>query len=559
MGKIKEIVLKIWDVIKKFFKKLKDFFSKLFKKLKEKQIHIKIKNGFIKLVSLIGTGIGKITKRNIDTKKELEKAHKIKDNIEKNIDNETDITVIKLYKKQTIKTIKRFDKINKVEDREEKKEIKNIKKEFAKLQEKIIKREDKLNDKVSILDVKKDNQEEIVEEPIIKKEPVKEERKKSELPKKTGKAIKNTSIKVGSVIKKGSIKTAKAIGGVSKKTGLLIATTIGTAISNISKKAKVKKLKQQEYRNLKNSIKEINLKINRAYKEISKVNNSYSDTKLQELLFIKEKVLDLKEDYIRLRGAKNFKTLKNDKNIYSVDPNHLVHHGNAIYDLIDYLELSINEVKDGRTHVEPKYPKEEKKEVKEVKAKTITFEANDFVLVKDCIEKDITSALNEVVKIKNEMNDIPLKYKKSTVLSRTYTFFKYSMNTAISLIPFGIFKNKFVATLTSGIILNNRIKAMRSLIYDKRVEFIEYESIINNISDKYTCLEKTSYVLLDTVKQIDDVNTKLTEEYPNKEEALKLIKKLEEMKIDLLEENQKIETLLEETDQKIKIKQKNKM
>ena len=129
------------------------------------------------------------------------------------------------------------------------------------------------------------------------------------------------------------------------------------------------------------------------------------------------------------------------------------------------------------------------------------------------------------------------------------------MNTAISLIPFGIFKNKFVATLTSGIILNNRIKAIRSIVYDKKLEFINYEKVIDDINDKNTCLSKTSFVLLDTVKSIDEVSSKLMDDYPNNQEALKLVKNLEEMKLDLLEENVKIESMLEELDKsKVKIK-----
>ena len=45
------------------------------------------------------------------------------------------------------------------------------------------------------------------------------------------------------------------------------------------------------------------------------------------------------------------------------------------------------------------------------------------------------------------------------------------------------------------------------------------------------------------------------ENYPNNQEALKLIKNLEEMKLDLLEENVKIESMLEELEKnKVKIK-----
>ena len=572
MDKIKEILKSILNKIKAFFKKSKDTTKKGMKKLKEKEIPKKAKNGTIKVFGFIGSAVGGLTKRNLDVNKELEKAENEKKKIEQDLYRESNVKVITMYKKQVDKTIKKLDKIDNAKNREEQKEIKKKKEDLTKLKEEIVKVEAKLNDEINILDIneKKDsiinpNEKQPVPEHVndinvpVTVKPIKKENKEpsngmdvvKNVSKKTGNVIKAGSIKTGNAIKKGSVKTAKVIGNTSKKAGAFVIGSVGAFASNISNKAKVKKAKIQEFRELKNSIKEINLKINRAYKEISGIKNNYSKTKLQELQFVKEKVLDIKEDYITLRSNKKFKLLKEDKNIDNIDPNHLSHHGNAIYDLIDYVELSINEVKEGRITANPVI-KEENKIKKE---KVITFDINDFTLVKECIEKDVNSSLNDVVKIKNEINDIPFKYKKSRLLNRVSSFFKLSMNTAISLIPFGIFKNKFVATLTSGVILNNRIKAMRSIVYDKRVEFINYESIINDINDKNTCLTKTSYVLIDTVKSIDEVSTKLMEDYPNNQEALKLVKNLEEMKLDLLEENVKIETMLEDLEKnKVKVK-----
>ena len=143
------------------------------------------------------------------------------------------------------------------------------------------------------------------------------------------------------------------------------------------------------------------------------------------------------------------------------------------------------------------------------------------------------------------MNDIPIKYKKPTLLSRMVNFFKLSMNTAVTLIPVGVFKNKLVATLTSGIILNNRIKALKSMV-SKETPFLDYEVMLASIKDKKTCILNTSYVLTNTIEDINEVSNKLMKEYSNNPDALKLVKNLEEMKLDLLEENNKIDKLLQE-------------
>ena len=167
--------------------------------------------------------------------------------------------------------------------------------------------------------------------------------------------------------------------------------------------------------------------------------------------------------------------------------------------------------------------------------------------------------MKEVKKIKKEIMNIPNKYKKPNLLTRLTNFFKYSINVGISLIPFGIFKNKLLATLTSGIILNNRIRSMNSIINNSdKVAFIEYENILASLSDRKSFLENTNYVLLDTVNQINSLELKINESEFIDTEKEKLLIGLDEMKLDLLEENVKIETMLEEMNNlnKNKIKKK---
>ena len=536
MDKIVTFFKKVWNKIKEFFKKLFEHIKNFFKKIKEKEILKKIRIKITKFFGYIGSCIGGFItkKKNINVSEELKNIDKKINKIEINYEKETEIVVIKMYKKEINKIIKRLDKFENISTREEEKQIKNKKSDLNKLKEKILVHENKLKD-IEIIDKEENN----------KKEKIKETSKK------TGKVILNGTKKVGSTIKKGSVKGgiilkkgATKTGKVIKKGGSKVVLFTTTQTNKISNNIKKKKTVKLEYKNLKDAVKEINNKINRAYTAIAKVKNSYSDTKLEELLFLKEKVLDLKEDYIRLRSNKRFKQLKLDKKIENIDPNHLSHHGNAIYDLIDYLELTINEVK------EVKNKKIEKTEfnnpVKEPKEKEeITFDINDFKLVKESLKKDLAISQKELKRIKKEMNDIPIKYKKPTLLSRMVNFFKLSMNTAVTLIPVGVFKNKLVATLTSGIILNNRIKALKSMV-SKETPFLDYEVMLASIKDKKTCILNTSYILTNTIEDINEVSNKLMKEYSNNPDALKLVKNLEEMKLDLLEENNKIDKLLQE-------------
>lgn len=549
MDKVVEFFKKIWNEIKEFFKKLFSKIKEIFNKIKEKHILKKLKVSITKFFGYIGSCIGGFItkKKNINVSEELKIIDKKIDKIEKNYEKETEVVVIKMYKKEITKTIKKLDKFENISTRDEEKQIKEKKNELEKLKEKIINYENKLKD-IEIID--KEEKPNIKEKSKKAGEVVLNGSKKTTKvivsgSKKVGNAIKKGSIKGGIVLKKGAIKTGKVI----KKGGTKVALFTASTTSKISNNIKKKKAIKLEYKDLKDTVKEINNKINRAYNEISRVKNSYSDTKLEELLFLKEKVLDLKEDYIRLRSNKKFKQLKLDKKIDSIDPNHLSHHGNAIYDLIDYLESTINEIKDGK--LKPVENKEIKREVKNLREekqeiKELPIESVDFELVRKSLKKDIDLSQTEVSKIRKEVSDIPIKYKKTTLLSRITNFFKLSMNTAISLIPFGIFKNKLVATLTSGIILNNRVKSMKSMINNKEVPFLDYETIIDSIKDKKSCILNTGYVLTNTIDDIDELSSKLLKEYTDNPEALKLVKNLEEMKIDLIEENNKIDKMLQE-------------
>lgn len=549
MDKVVEFLKKVWNKIKEFLKKFFCKTKEIFNKIKEKHILNKLKVSIIKFFGYIGSCIGGFItkKKNINVSEELKIIDKKIDKIEKNYEKETEVVVIKMYKKEIIKTIKKLDKFENISTRDEEKQIRKKKNELETLKEKIINYENKLKD-IEIID--KEGKPNIKEKSKKAGEVVLNGSKKTTKvivsgSKKVGSAIKTGSIKGGIVLKKGAIKTGKVI----KKGGTKVALFTSSTTSKISNNIKKKKAIKLEYKDLKDTVKEINNKINRAYNAISKVKESYSDTKLEELLFLKEKVLDLKEDYIRLRSNKKFKQLKLDKKIDSIDPNHLSHHGNAIYDLIDYLESTINEIKDGKLKlVENKEIKREVKNLREEKQeiKELPIESVDFELVRKSLKKDIDLSQAEVSKIRKEVSDIPIKYKKTTLLSRITNFFKLSMNTAISLIPFGIFKNKLVATLTSGIILNNRVKSMKSMINNKEVPFLDYETIIDSIKDKKSCILNTGYVLTNTIDDIDELSSKLLKEYTDNPEALKLVKNLEEMKIDLIEENNKIDKMLQE-------------
>jgi len=529
----------IFNKISKFIKNIINNISDFFKNRKNNKKQSKIKLFFIGVGAYIGSVFSYLIskpkkKKEVDINLELKKINRNILNIEKSIENETTPLVLKMYKKEVNKKINKLKNIKNVKTREETKLVKEEEEVLLNIKEKIDKCEKKLKN-INYEEKRQQITEELQKEDITNKEEV------------LNKNIRTTNIskkdKVVATIKSipnKVISNTRKVSNKIKKGALIAGTAVVGAVANIipkkekeEKKKKIENInedvlvKELEDKKLKEKIRELNNKINKTYSEIG--NDEL------ELKKLKEKVKDLKEEYIKLTKNEKFKDLKTYKNINDIDPNHLVYHDKAIDSLIDYIEKEIINQKKELKQVDKK---EEKKQT--------DFDNSDIMLAKESIKKDIKLSIEDIKKIKVDMNTIPKKYKKPNLINKLSNFFKYSINVGISLIPFGIFKNKLLATLTSGIILNNRIRSMNSIVNNEEVNFIQYESILSSLNNRQSCLENTNYVLLDTVNQIDTLKLKLELMEVNDIEKDKLLISLDEMKLDLLEENLKIETMLEE-------------
>ena len=554
MAKVKDILNNVKEKIKPFFKRVskscnngisyvKSKFNKTKSEEEIKELYKNEENIYIlkKYENIVkDTRLKKkITKRieDLEVKKKEEKETIIDDKeysrvekgineFNKNIDeidkkiiqiresykNESTPSILNIYIKQCDKLINKLNKIDNKKTREDEKTIKDKIEEVKELKYDI-------NEHINSL--------ELTDLPNVK---IKRKKQKSET---NFDIIREKLLIALQVIKKCLKKLGKAIIKLSK----IIANKIGILINKIKKEIAKKRKKNKERKILYNNVRYLNRKINVFYTKISNIKNS--TTRLQELLLLKEKILDLRDNYDKLTRMKGFRELSKKKRVNRLDPNHLIHHDKAIYDLIDYINNTIE--------LEKAKPKEVTIKPKEhIEKKEFHIDEAELTLVRNSIIKDIDSSKKDIEKILKDIDDIPLKHKKVSLLQRVDNFFKYSMNTAITLIPFGLFRSKLVATLTSGIIINNRIRSMNSIMKGKEVTFINYDAILNSISNKKTCLENTSYVLEDTIENIDMINQNLIKNYSDNAESLKLMKQLEEMKADLIDEDQKIDNMLEE-------------
>lgn len=531
---LKNLFLKIFNFLKKFFKKTYKNIYYNIKKIKYKNKNAK--NFFIQIFSYLGSAVTSLVRKDKKEKEvnisyELKKINKNILNIENSIENETTPIVLKMYKREINKKINKLKNIKNLKSREESKLIKDQTDALLNIKDKITVCENKLKG--------------------IDYNNLKNNKNNIELSKKKN-ISNNKNITKQKNINKPKIKKINfnLIKDKLKKGVTILTIPVVGAVKKIKKQENsIKNTNVKEEKTIINNVKKLNKEINNVYLDISKIrNNNYSENKENELLELKEKVEKLKKEYLKLSNEKKFNNLKMYKDINNIDPNHLVYHDRSLEDLIEYLEKSIKEIKNNKNIKQEEKITNEKiiKKEEEKRKNEVLIDKNQIELIRNSVKKDILLSRKEIENIKEDMKKLNGNYKP-TLLNKLTNFFRVSINIGISLIPFGIFKNKLLATLTSGIILNNRIRSMNSIFNNEEIDIVQYEDIINNINDKKSCLKSTNYILLDTIDEIDKLKSKLELLYFDNE-SQKLLINLEEMKLDLLEENVKIETMLEETD-----------
>lgn len=182
---------------------------------------------------------------------------------------------------------------------------------------------------------------------------------------------------------------------------------------------------------------------------------------------------------------------------------------------------------------------EEKEEIKKDKFKEEQEKQN-----KEKLKKDIDE-INKSLKMIDSyiLSSDKLSKKKSKGLVKLR---EQSIKVGLSLFPIALFQNKLIGALTSAVILNNTIRAMRNSINNE----IEYKRLtkddyITNDSIN-TKIEDTK---LDTLNQIALLKSEIKTEYliTNNPELLLMYNDVENMEIELKKKEEKEKT-------KIKIK-----
>ena len=187
----------------------------------------------------------------------------------------------------------------------------------------------------------------------------------------------------------------------------------------------------------------------------------------------------------------------------------------------------------------------------------------DYNEALELIKKEINDQKQEFQQFQNIMININPIQKKETMLSKIKKSVLGIINIMVSFIPLKLFKNKGVGIITSAIILNGRIKYLKSILNNQNniLELENCKQILKQIETKEDFLLKTKEINTNSLDELDDIEEEIITKYMNdldNEEIIVILNNIGLLKNKIEKENIKIENQLERT-KNLEIEQKQKI
>ena len=187
----------------------------------------------------------------------------------------------------------------------------------------------------------------------------------------------------------------------------------------------------------------------------------------------------------------------------------------------------------------------------------------DYNEALELIKKEINDQKQEFQQFQNILININPIQKKETILSKTKKSVLGIINIMVSFIPLKLFKNKGVGIIISAIILNGRIKYLKSILNNQNniLELENCKQILKQIETKEDFLLKTKEINTNSLDELDNIEEEIITKYMNdldNEDIIVILNNIGLLKNKIMKENVKIENQLERN-KKLEIEQKQKI
>ena len=296
--------------------------------------------------------------------------------------------------------------------------------------------------------------------------------------------------------------------------------------------------------------------------------NVNSEELKEKQISIRNKIDELKEKLKEINSSDDINKIKNDFDILRLDNNKFLdgniieefemifEHQDRLLNEIVLSEQKLNELK-LKVLEEERKKKEEEKKKKEQERIRLFRERNkdDLFLIEDYIKKDVDKVQKEIKKL-NKLLD---KNRKKSSFPIFKTFFANTLRFGVTLLPLKLFKNKLLGNLLSMVLLNNKIRAMRNVVKKQDLNYLDVESLIDNIKKNSEITQKNISICDDSLYQLVNLKEEFLfeyKEYLSLEEVSQTLNRIEVLENTLIKQKEKLTVNKNELNKaKVKLKQ----
>ena len=267
---------------------------------------------------------------------------------------------------------------------------------------------------------------------------------------------------------------------------------------------------------------------------------------------IRKKIDELKDKLEQIKLSDDINKIKNDFEILRLDNNkfldgNIIEEFEMIFEHQDRLlkeqiisEKKLEELKLKVLEEEKKKKQEEKKKKEEERIRLFRERnKDDLFLIEDYIKKDIDKVNKEISKL-NKLLDKNRK-KKSLPIFRN--FFTGTLRFGVTLLPLKLFKNKLLGNLLSMVLLNNKIRSMRNIVKKQDLNYIDVETLIDNIKKNSEITNKNITICDDSLYQLVNLKEEFLAEYKEYlsiDEVSLTLNKIEVLENTLIKQKEKL-------------------
>lgn len=156
--------------------------------------------------------------------------------------------------------------------------------------------------------------------------------------------------------------------------------------------------------------------------------------------------------------------------------------------------------------------KEEKEKKRQKEKKKIQQEFNDIYLANKMIMDNVIREKKMVERLRRQIYVQTPVLRKRSVFVYAKRFTTSILHFGLSLLPIKYFKNRFIGTFVTGVMINNSLRSVRRVL-NQDVNYLFYQDLLKEINNNQDYIDRTYDICIDSLGQIKSIRNYLDIHY----------------------------------------------